>query len=173
MKHRLAETTESPVIFKLLPEDHFFQVVSDIHRLIARRAYLLFSARGFTDGHDLDDWLQAESEILELAPWKVSETEDAIIATAKLPDYPAKDIEIHVDPQRLFVSGQREETTDSKKKKASHSEQCSNLLFCALDLPAVIDPDKVSATLSNGQLRIELPKHKTAEEIPIAAKAAV
>jgi hypothetical protein len=30
---------------------------------IARRAYELYVARGLTDGHDLDDWLEAEREL--------------------------------------------------------------------------------------------------------------
>jgi len=31
---------------------------------IRLRAYKLYEARGRRDGHDLDDWLQAEAEIL-------------------------------------------------------------------------------------------------------------
>ena len=31
---------------------------------IAQRAYQIFLARGGEPGHDLDDWLQAESELL-------------------------------------------------------------------------------------------------------------
>jgi len=31
--------------------------------LIRKRAYLLFEARGRRQGHELDDWLQAEREI--------------------------------------------------------------------------------------------------------------
>lgn len=31
--------------------------------LIRRRAYELFEARGRDDGHELDDWLQAENEV--------------------------------------------------------------------------------------------------------------
>jgi len=32
---------------------------------IAQRAYALYEARGREDGHDLDDWLEAERELLE------------------------------------------------------------------------------------------------------------
>jgi Protein of unknown function (DUF2934) len=31
---------------------------------IAQRAYEIFQSRGGEPGHDLDDWLQAESELL-------------------------------------------------------------------------------------------------------------
>jgi hypothetical protein len=35
------------------------------HELIARQAYWLFLERGCVHGHDLDDWLTAERELLE------------------------------------------------------------------------------------------------------------
>jgi len=35
------------------------------HEDIAQRAYALYEARGREDGHALDDWLQAERELLE------------------------------------------------------------------------------------------------------------
>jgi hypothetical protein len=34
---------------------------------IARRAYELFLERGGTHGHDVEDWLQAERELLDAA----------------------------------------------------------------------------------------------------------
>lgn len=30
---------------------------------IAQRAYALYEARGYEDGHDVDDWLRAEREV--------------------------------------------------------------------------------------------------------------
>jgi hypothetical protein len=35
-----------------------------LHRRIALRAYQLYEDRGRTHGHDLDDWLTAEQEVL-------------------------------------------------------------------------------------------------------------
>ena len=32
---------------------------------IAQRAYALYEARGREEGHDLDDWLEAERELLD------------------------------------------------------------------------------------------------------------
>jgi len=32
---------------------------------VRRRAYELYEQRGREDGHNLDDWLQAESEVLQ------------------------------------------------------------------------------------------------------------
>lgn len=47
---------------RLLPPhpDHLFPPnVDQIENTIAQRAYELFASRGFTNGHDLDDWFLA------------------------------------------------------------------------------------------------------------------
>ena len=36
----------------------------EIRDLIARRAYEIYESRGRQDGHDLENWLRAESELL-------------------------------------------------------------------------------------------------------------
>ena len=35
---------------------------------IARRAYELYEARGYVDGFDIEDWLQAEQDIVGSTP---------------------------------------------------------------------------------------------------------
>jgi hypothetical protein len=40
----------------------------DLHVLMARRAYELYGERGYRDGSALDDWLEAEREILSQIP---------------------------------------------------------------------------------------------------------
>lgn len=44
---------------------------------IAELAYLIAERRGFTPGHDLDDWLEAEQEFL------FSESNDSRVVTGK------------------------------------------------------------------------------------------
>jgi hypothetical protein len=44
-----------------------------ITEAIAKRAYELFLARGGENGHDLDDWLQAERELLDAAHSQVQD----------------------------------------------------------------------------------------------------
>jgi hypothetical protein len=47
----------------LAPKSNEPTVLIPIERQIQKRAYGLYEQRGRTDGHDLDDWLQAEREI--------------------------------------------------------------------------------------------------------------
>jgi len=39
------------------------EVIGELQDKIRRRAYELYEQRGRNDGYELDDWLQAESEI--------------------------------------------------------------------------------------------------------------
>ena len=47
----------------LAPKSDEPTVLIPIEQQIQKRAYELYEQRGKTDGHDLDDWLQAECEI--------------------------------------------------------------------------------------------------------------
>lgn len=48
---------------KLAPKSDEPTVLIPLEQQIRQRAYELYEQRGRTDGHDLDDWLQAECEI--------------------------------------------------------------------------------------------------------------
>ena len=43
------------------------------HQEIAARAYDLYLQRGRQDGHEVDDWLQAEYELMQLPVHKLAE----------------------------------------------------------------------------------------------------
>jgi hypothetical protein len=50
---------------------------------IAARAYQLYLERGRTDGHDVDDWLQAEYELMQLPVRKLAEIDPTPVARGK------------------------------------------------------------------------------------------
>jgi len=47
-----------------------------------------------------------------------------------------------------------------------------NEVFRTIDLPAEIDPDRVKATLSQGELEITMPKKETGKKVVIEQKVA-
>jgi hypothetical protein len=52
-----------PKLSTLAPKSDEPTVLIPIEQQIQQRAYELYEQRGRTEGHDLDDWLQAEYEI--------------------------------------------------------------------------------------------------------------
>lgn len=53
------------------------------HQEIAARAYELYIQRGRQDGHDMDDWLQAEYELMQLPVEKIAELDPPPRTTGK------------------------------------------------------------------------------------------
>jgi HSP20 family molecular chaperone IbpA len=148
------------------------QNISEIENKIARRAYELFASSGSTDGHDLEDWLLAESEVLDRTPLEISETEKELTLTAGLPGFSENEIEIRVEPGRLFISGKHDVKSEDEKKGQTVYSERSNEVFRTIDLPAAVDPERAKATLSKGELEITMPKQEAGKMIPVETKAA-
>src|SRR5207245_11492417 len=124
------ELLRAPEIFKLFAADPLFERVEEIKELIARRAYELSEARGFTHGHELEDWLRAQSEILRGSPADIRETETEVTMCVEVPGFRERDLGARVEPRRLFISGKRQEAPERKQGKTVYSEPEANpILF--------------------------------------------
>src|SRR2546422_8798133 len=113
------ELLRTPEIFKLFAGDPLSERVQEIKELIARRAYELSEARGFAHGHELEDWLRAQSEILRGSPVDIRETETELTICAEVPGFRERDLEVRVEPRRLFISGKRQEAPERKQDRKS------------------------------------------------------
>jgi HSP20 family protein len=167
------EVVQPPEMLKLVPDDPFIELAREINDLIARRAYELFESGGSAHGHDRENWLQAESEILFNAPADIRETETAFTIRVDVPGFSENDWEIRIAPRRLYITGQRPKASEQEEGKTVYSERRSGRIFGVLDLPSRIDPDLVEATLSGGILDITLLKAaEMGKKVPVLAKAA-
>jgi HSP20 family protein len=120
----------------------------------------------------LADWFQAESEILHPVHLEISETDDALNVKAEVPGFTAKELDIQVEGNRLTISGKHETKEETTKGKTIYSERCAKEIFRSVTLPSDVDGAKVSATLKDGVLNLELPKAAHAKSVRIEAKAA-
>ncbi|MGH9680478.1 MAG: Hsp20 family protein [Candidatus Acidiferrales bacterium] len=167
----MQETKKSAPI-KPVETENAFDRIQQAYDSIALRAFEIFDTNGRWFGNDLADWFQAESEILHPIHLEISETDAALNVRAEVPGFTTKELDINVEPRRLTITGKHEEKEETKKGKAIYSERCSNEILRAIDLPAEVDSSKVSATLKDGVLNIELPKAAHAKTVRVEAKAA-
>ncbi len=77
---------------------------------------------------------------------------------AELPGISAKDLEIQATGNNLSISGERKIVTEGADVRYHRRERESGKFSRAISLPGDIDPDGVSAALSNGILKISIPK---------------
>lgn len=167
-----AKVVRPPELPRLFAGDPFFERAQKLNDLIARRAYELFEFSGFTHGHDHEHWLRAESEILHPCPLALTETESEFILLAEVPGFSEQELEVRVEPRRLFVVDKRQEVSEWKQGKNVYSERQGNHIFRVLDLPAAVDRAAVHATLSDGLLEVRLLKAETGKKIPVLTRAA-
>lgn len=146
--------------------------MNELYDKVACRAFSIFEHNGHTHGHDLENWLKAESEFLTPVPVELSETETEYSVRAEVPGFTEKELEIVLDPGRVYITGKSEKKTEEKKKKTVYSEISQNEIFRSFCLPAEIDADKAKAVLNNGVLEITMPKAQPAKKVAIMAKAA-
>ncbi len=157
---------------KLVEFDELFDRVNKIYDSIARRAFEIFESNGGFFGRDLEDWLEAESELLHPVHVEVTESDEALAVRAEVPGFTAKELEISVEPRRLTITGKREMKEEHKTKKTAYAERCADQILRVIDLPAEVDTGKVTATLKDGVLELEMRKAAPAKKVKIEPKAA-
>ncbi|MGH9685601.1 MAG: Hsp20 family protein [Candidatus Acidiferrales bacterium] len=129
-----------------------------MHDEIAQRAFEMFERDG-ASGRELENWFNAEDQLIHPAHVNISESETALHVQAEVPGFEPKDIEISLEPARLTISGKKESNQERQNKgNVIYKELCSSQLLRVIDLPAEIDPERTQATLKNGVLELEMPK---------------
>ena len=70
---------------------------------ITRRAYEMFSANGGMFGRDMDDWLQAERELVWKPAVELAEKDGAFRLEIAVPGVDAEDIDVEVTPEDILI----------------------------------------------------------------------
>ena len=130
------------------------QVTNTVHDEICQRAFCLFEQKGCQGGHEMEDWLAAEREVLFCPPSELDESSSQIRIETVVPGIDARTLQVDVLPNSITIEG-----TIGEKR-----------LLRRYDLSGRIDPDEVEATLHDGVLQIIA--RKLASEEKIAERAA-
>jgi HSP20 family protein len=125
---------------------------------IRQRAFEVFECRGCADGRSLDDWLQAERDIVQSPEAELVEKDGKFQVQVAVPGFDSKDIRVTVMPMVLFVEAESKHEHEKSEGDVYFCELGQKRLFRRLDLPAPINVDKVSASLDQGILRLTAPK---------------
>jgi len=157
---------------KVVKYTSLFDQMDKTFNALARRAYEIFERNGRVFGRDLENWFQAERELLHPVALNITETDEAFTVKAEVPGFTEKEIEVGVEQGRVTICGQRESSKEEKKGKTVCAESRSGEILRVVKLPSEIERDRVTATLKNGVLELTLPKVAKAQPMRIRPKAA-
>jgi len=164
---------EATTLVKLVATDVLLNRKNEIQNMIARRAYELFESHGCVHGHAIDDWIEAEVEVLHAYRHDLKESADAIVFKAELPcSFTADQIKVSVGPRRLMVSGERGLDVICGGDEPAHTEKRTQRIFRMEELPVDVDPSRASARLKGETLEIVMPKVVAANKPSGKSKAA-
>ncbi len=100
----------------------------------------------------------------------VKETDESILVETEVPGMTAKDISVQVEGDLLTIKGERKRE-EEKKTKTYYRKECSYGAFeRQIPLPVAVVADKVDATVTNGILKVTLPKEPGAKSKTVTVK---
>jgi HSP20 family protein len=111
----------------------------------------------------------------KLAPsMDINETDKQYVITAEMPGLERKDVEISLEDNVMTIRGEKkiDSSQDDKDKNVHVHERSYGVFFRMLELPGPVDPASVQATMSNGVLKVTIPKPARPEAKKIEIKEA-
>ena len=137
--------------------------VKQMQDRIMRRAYEIFEQKGNVLGRDLENWTQAERELMWKPAFELCEKDGRFQLEAAIPGVEPKDIDIKVTPEDIILKAETEHHHVEQKGLVHYCEFNTGKMFRVIHLPRNIDPNKVKAEFKNGLLRLtaEIAKEVT------------
>ena len=133
-----------------------FADAGELTEQIRRLAFHLFESRGGGDGHDLDDWLEAERELILAPRPELLQQDGRLEIRMPAEGYEPGEIHVTASPGALVV------------KAASERKAGQNILLRTIEWSQPIDVDRTTARLDNGILHVTAIRQKQ-EQQPVSA----
>jgi HSP20 family protein len=131
-----------------------FDQMKEMQDRIMQRAYEIFERNGSMLGRDLDNWTQAERQLVWKPPFELCEKDGQFQLEAAIAGVDAKDINIEVTPEDIVLTANTQHQHTDQKGIVHYCEFESGKMFRSIHLPKKINPDKVRAEFKNGLLRL-------------------
>jgi HSP20 family molecular chaperone IbpA len=133
----------------------FFESMREFERSMMRRFSEFFSP-----------WAV---DFKESTLFEMRETEQGFIVSAAMPGFDESEIEVRIEPWRLYLHAKHEESTEKEGERVfqQHRE-----FTRWIDFPAEVNPEKANAVLARGVLEVTLEKAQSARKVQVRSKAA-
>lgn len=155
------------MLTRFTPFDRTLALMDDWRRRMDR-AFGDFQAPFLPAGTFEDPWSLSE------ATWprvNLHDTGASLALTAEVPGLTTKDIQIHLENDVLTLSGERK--IQVPEGYAAHRRERSSASFTrSFNLPVKVDAEKVTATLKDGVLSLDMPKAQAVQPRQIAIRTA-
>lgn len=102
-----------------------------------------------------------------IADWSpvsdVIESKDEIVIKTELPGIDEKNVDVQIESGVLTIKGERNAEKETEEKGFRRVERSYGSFLRTFALPPSVEPEKVSASFTNGLLEVHLPKKEGAK----------
>jgi hypothetical protein len=143
-----------------------------VQEAVARRAYAIFESRGSASWHELEDWRQAERDLVRPLCCGRMTVGDSLWVGADIAAFQEGTIEVWVAPHKITICGKpRVDKVDAHREHIG-PRPGGEMIFHVLDLSVEVDPSHVTAKFSGPSLEILLRKAQAKRQYEAQAAAA-
>ena len=121
-----------------------------INSRIRERAFELFEKSSEARGNDLENWIRAEEELLQIPQSKIGERDGSIFLHVTIQGHHEEPLKVVAMPDALIVSAEPKHRHSKNHLAAIGAKR----IFQRFNLADSIDTGSVHATLENGLLKI-------------------
>jgi HSP20 family protein len=152
-------------------KDTIWEDMEQMRDRVMRRAYDLFLGDGCRLGKDIEDWFNAERELVWKPAIELTEKDGEFKLKIAVPGVDPKDLDIEVTAEDLLVKAETRHEQKEEKGQFYACELETGNLFRAVHFPKKIDPEKIKAEFKNGILTITaaIAAESAAKKIAITA----
>ena len=133
---------------------------------VRRRAYELFLSRGVAERTALEDWFDAEKEVLGWGAVPIAENDGAYDVDFTLPGFSAREIEITASENEVIVYACATADRSEKENGIAWNEYSANEVYRRFPWPTPVSMERISADLHDGVLHVHAPKSITSNGNP-------
>ncbi|GIW33512.1 MAG: heat-shock protein Hsp20 [Meiothermus sp.] len=105
-------------------------------------------------------------------PYDLYETGDSLVLEMAVPGLRKDDLEVRLEGNQLTIRGTYPETQNAEERRYWSRGLPRGSFVQSLTLPASVEVDKIQATITDGLLRLTLPKVEQARVRKIAISSA-
>ena len=132
----------------------------------------MFEARGRKHGHDWEDWLRAESELLRPVSVAISESHGRVRVRANVLSFADNELRVAIEPHRITILGKKDVSApEIEGSKNVYIDLYPDTILRIVELASEVVPEAARIELQGGMLRFELPKavrHATQTQLKVA-----
>ena len=141
-----------------------------VQEVVARRAYEIFESRGSASGHDVEDWRQAQSELVRPCFSGRMSVDSTLWIGTDVGVFEEGTIEIWVAPHQLTICGKPrvEKEAAAATTEGSGAYPHGEIVFHVCNPTCEIDPSSVTAKINGTSLEIFLTKADAKREVKAA-----